>query len=268
MYIAARSKERANKAIEAIKMAAPNSRGALVYLHLDLSDLTTIKASADEFLAAEKKLHVLFNNAGVQCADGQAKTAQGYEMNLGVNCIGTFMFTKLLTQLLVSTAKSEEIGSVRVIWLSSNMDLAGFKDTGLPLDNLDYRLQDYPPLTKYGYSKAGDYLYGVEYAGRHKHDGVVSVPVNPGNLWSELYRDQAASLKFVAKYILCSPPIYGAYTELFAGLSPDINIGNSGSWGKLMGSGFEGEQALNDPQLCHLAESIRYARTGSRHQGA
>jgi len=48
-----------------MKTAHPESTGRLVYLHLDLSDLSTIKGSADEFLAAESRLDVLWLNAGV-----------------------------------------------------------------------------------------------------------------------------------------------------------------------------------------------------------
>jgi retinol dehydrogenase-12 len=64
VYVFARSEEKAIKAIEDIKRAEPASTGTLVFSHLDLSDLTRIKASAERFLAAETKLHVLFNNAG------------------------------------------------------------------------------------------------------------------------------------------------------------------------------------------------------------
>ena len=202
-----------------------------MFFKLDLNDLTAVKASATEFLSLESKLHVLVNNAGVQSANGQAKTVQGYEKNLGVNCLGTFLFTKLLTPLLVSTAKSERPGVARVVWVSSNMDLAGAKDTGVLLENLDYH-EDKPALLKYGYSKAGDYLYSVEYARRYKEHGVISVSLNPGNLWSELYRDQSSMLKFVVKHILSYPTLYGAYTELYAGVSANITLENSGCWGE------------------------------------
>jgi NAD(P)-dependent dehydrogenase (short-subunit alcohol dehydrogenase family) len=55
----------------------------LTFLPLDLANLTTIKASVEEFLSKETKLHVLFNNAGVVCPPQGSKTRQGYEMRLG-----------------------------------------------------------------------------------------------------------------------------------------------------------------------------------------
>ncbi|KAI0376624.1 putative short-chain dehydrogenase [Hypomontagnella monticulosa] len=228
VYIAARSEDKANKAIEEISQAYPSSKGGLVFLRLDLSDLTKIKASTDEFLAKEKKLDVLFNNAGVQNPLPEpSKTPQGYEYHLGVNTIGTFAFTKLLTPILVSTAKTE--GTARVVWVSSSgTEIAGDKSVGINMKNLDYH-DDKPYLIKYGYSKVGNWLHGVEFAKRYSAEGVISIPLNPGNLASDLYRDQKGLMKLITK-IITYPSINGAYTCLYAGLSPDITIERSGSW--------------------------------------
>lgn len=47
------------------------------------------------------------------------KTTQGYELALSVNCVGTFLMTKLLTPTPIATARSEPAHAVRVVWLSS-----------------------------------------------------------------------------------------------------------------------------------------------------
>ncbi|KAJ8124850.1 hypothetical protein O1611_g8790 [Lasiodiplodia mahajangana] len=65
VYVAARSEAKAKAAIEDVRALYPASKGDLAYLHLDLNDLTTIKKSADDFLAQEQRLDVLWNNAGV-----------------------------------------------------------------------------------------------------------------------------------------------------------------------------------------------------------
>lgn len=69
------------EAIKHIKEAEPGSTGALVFLHLDLGDLRSVKASAERFLAAETQPNVLFNNAGYMAFDdtNMEKTVQGYE---------------------------------------------------------------------------------------------------------------------------------------------------------------------------------------------
>jgi retinol dehydrogenase 12 len=164
-------------------------------------------------------------------ATGLSKTAQGYELHLGINNIGTFMFTELLTPILVATAKNEPPNTLRVVWVSSHAtEMFAHEPVGVPLDNLDYHI-DKPQHYKYGISKTGNYLHGIEFAKRYRTDGVISIPLNPGNLSSDLYREQTGVFKLMIK-ILTYPCVFGAYTELFAGLSPKITIAESGSWGE------------------------------------
>jgi retinol dehydrogenase 12 len=223
VYVAARSEEKARKAIADIEKAAPDSTGELVFLHLDLSDLDTVKYAARSFLAKEQKLNVLFNNAGVMVSpvEPPLKTKQDYELGLGVNCVGTFLFTKLLTPALAATAKLEPANTVRVVWLSSfGLELFAEESVGISTENLDYH-KSANHTERYGRSKVGAWALGVEYAKRHKNEGIISVPINPGNLRTELARDQGRVLKFVAG-LLVYPPMNGVCTELFAGFSPDI----------------------------------------------
>lgn len=95
VYVGARSEEKANNAISSIRNALPASTGSLVQMHIDLSDLEKVKAAARHFLAEESKLNALFNNAGVMVApvEPSPKTTQGYELALGVNCVGTFLLS-------------------------------------------------------------------------------------------------------------------------------------------------------------------------------
>ena len=196
---------------------------------MDLNDLRTIKASVDAFLAKEERLHVLFNNAGIMLSD-DAKSAQGYEQHLGINCLGTFLLTKLLTPILVATAKLEPPNTVRVIWVASvGLEILGEKNTGIDMDNLDYHRQK-PAMYKYAISKCGDWAYGVEFAKRFKAEGVVSLPLSPGNLQTELFREQGIGIRIFNHFILY-PVINGACTQLYAGLAPEITLEKSGSWG-------------------------------------
>lgn len=231
VYIAARSQERADGAIEDIKASSPNSKGHIEFLKLDLGDLSTVRSTVECFLAKENRLHVLFNNAGVQSANADT-TTQGHEIHLGVNCVGPHLLTKLLTPTLVETAKLEPAGTVRVVWVSSaSADLMGEKNMGIDMTNLDYH-EDKDFLYKYGMSKMGNLLQAFEYAKRQYAHGIISVPINPGNLQSELYRDQQSWLAKLAIKLVMYPPILGAHTELFAGFSPTASETNPGTWGK------------------------------------
>lgn len=169
VYIAARSVEKANATIETLKSKHRSSKGNLIFLKLDLNDLTTIKSSAEEFLRKEKRLDVLWNNAGVMIPPQGSKTQQGYELQLGINNVAPFLFTKLLTPILVDTAKSSPPASTRVVWVASSAIGAG-----VDMKNLDYKNHK-GAWHKYGVSKAGNILQAKAFANNHRSDGVVSV---------------------------------------------------------------------------------------------
>ena len=249
VYLACRSESKPQAAIADIKSQYPSSKGELVFLHLDLNDLTTIKPTVQTFLAKETRLDVLFNNAGVQATnnDGSVKTAQNWEIHLGVNILAPFLLTQLLTPILFSTAaeKTTPQDSVRVVWVSSmGAEAVGEKSKGISLDYLDY-WPAMSPLERYGLSKAGNWLHGVEAAKRWKDKEVISVPLNPGNLRTELYRHGGWWFRTVLDWLLLWPPVYGAYSEVFAGLSPGITARKSGEWGEFLcvRACFDGEWA-------------------------
>ncbi|KAI9676691.1 MAG: hypothetical protein M1822_008254 [Bathelium mastoideum] len=238
VYIVTGSNTGVGKEVAQI-LYSKNAKGSLVFLYLDLADLSTIKPAVERFTSQESKLHVLFNNAAVQALgnDGSTKTAQGHEMHIGVNVLGVFLFAKLLTPILVATAKTEAKDSVRVVWVSSlGAEIVGGKSYGLSLNYLNY-WPALSPLERYGISKAGSWLHGVEFAKRYQADGVVSIPCNPGHLRSDLYREGSFLFKAILSATLLHPPVNGAYTELFAGLSPELTMDNTGEyvvpWGRL-----------------------------------
>lgn len=174
VYVAARSEEKARKAIEGIQSRAPNSKGGLHFLHLDLDDLATIKASAEAFLGENDRLDVLWNNAGVMVPPQGSKTKQGYEKQLGTNNVAPFLFTKLLLPILARTASTAPKDSVRVVWVSSSSAEVSSPKGGVELNNLDYKV-DKGPWFKYGISKAGNVLHASELAKRVGSQGIISV---------------------------------------------------------------------------------------------
>ena len=111
--------------------------------------------------------------------------------------------------------------------------MIGEKSYGMSLDYLNY-WPALKPLERYGISKAGNWLHGDEFAKRYRADGVVSIPCKPGHLRSDLYRDSGILFKAVLNSLITYPPINGAYTEIFAGLSPTITIQETGDWGEFL----------------------------------
>jgi retinol dehydrogenase-12 len=248
VYIAGRNAENGSEAIKWMQQSHPESKGSLHFLQLDLNDLTTIKSSAEAFLAKSSRLDILFNNAGVMLPPKGSTTKQGYELQLGTNCVAPFLFTKLLTPLLVRTAQTSPAGSVRVIWVSSGVvDIMA----GVDMENVDYKNKNKKQVSDmelYSASKAGNVLQAIEFARRYKSDGVVSIvsplpslptfmyirinttqALNPGNLKTPLQRHFSPAQRFVSGAIL-HPPVNGAYTNLYAGLAPEAADIKEGQW--------------------------------------
>lgn len=173
VYVAARSKTKAEEVIAEVTKEHPASKGALIFLPLQLDDLTTIKASAEEFLSKENRLDVLFNNAGVMVPPHGSKTKQGYELQIGVNNLAHFLFTQFLLPVLQTTAKIAPKNTVRVIWVSSSAaDGAPFPP--VDFDNMDYK-NDEGIWSKYGRSKAMSVIHSAEFARIYKDTGIISI---------------------------------------------------------------------------------------------
>ncbi|QIX00885.1 hypothetical protein AMS68_006402 [Peltaster fructicola] len=236
VYIAGRSKAKYDTALEEIKKQHPNATGRIEFLELDLANLPSIRASADTFLAKEQRLDVLTNNAGVMAPPVGSKTAQDYELQIGTNVLGPWLFTHYLTPILKQTAASSPTGSVRVTWAASLATAAAprggvtFQDDGTPkiFGN---------PGADYAQSKAANALLAKEFSTRFADSGIVSNAWNPGNLKSELQRHQSGIEKWITAALIYDTKL-GAYTELFAGWAPEAGLPeNAGKyiipWGRL-----------------------------------
>ncbi|CRL23724.1 Short-chain dehydrogenase/reductase SDR [Penicillium camemberti] len=240
VYMASRSQAKAEAVIKTITEASTskNTSSKVKFLHLDLNDLLVVKAAAESFAQQEDKLDVLWNNAGTGAnavTIGQ-RTAQDFEPMIGMHCIATLLFTKLLLpQLRAAAAASGGSGKTRVIWTSSALAEAGSPTNGINFDLLDKGTKD--RTENYGASKAGTWILSREFARRYAKDGIISVCLNPGFLKTASFNGTPAAIMFVLNKVLLSDAIYGAYTELYAGLSPDVTLEKSGSyiipWGRI-----------------------------------
>ncbi|KAK4621822.1 hypothetical protein CLAFUW4_06739 [Fulvia fulva] len=115
VHLAGRSKANADKAIAEIRNIPSKTPGKIAFLPVELSDLRTIKPAVEAFQKVESRLDVLVNNAGVSNPPRGSTSAQGYELQMGTNCLGHYLFTQLLLPLLRSTAKQAPEASVRVV---------------------------------------------------------------------------------------------------------------------------------------------------------
>jgi NAD(P)-dependent dehydrogenase (short-subunit alcohol dehydrogenase family) len=175
VYLAARDATKLQQVADDLHARFPNSAGSVHSLALDLSDLSTIKGSAEKFLSKESKLHVLWHNAGVMIPPQGSTTKQGYELQLGTNNVGPTLLTKLLYPALKNAAADPQTpkDSVRVVWVSSGVAPRA-PTPAIQFDNMNYH-NDEGAWSKYGRSKAGNVLQAAALARRGKDDGIVSV---------------------------------------------------------------------------------------------
>lgn len=182
VYAAGRNVERCEKAAEDIRKAFPQSRGKVEVLKLDLADLSSIKASAEEFHTKEKQLHVLWNNAGVMMPAHGSKTPQGHELQMGTNCLGAYLFTQYLKPILERTAASASANTVRVAWAGSLAIDATSPSGGVRLDGTgNAKVEGNPPMN-YGASKVGNLFLAQQFGKEVEGKGIVSVVRTPSLL--------------------------------------------------------------------------------------
>jgi NAD(P)-dependent dehydrogenase (short-subunit alcohol dehydrogenase family) len=119
IYMASRSRSRAEEAIQRVIATDPSGAARLKFLHLDLGDLDIVRSAAKAFSEQESRLDVLWNNAGVGAVPVGSKTKKGIEAHMGVNVIAPLLLTQLLFPKLQAAAAISSKNSVRVIWSSS-----------------------------------------------------------------------------------------------------------------------------------------------------
>ncbi|KAF9235426.1 hypothetical protein BU15DRAFT_89589 [Melanogaster broomeanus] len=189
------------------------------YSAMDLANLNSIKAAAEEFLSQETQLNVLFNNAGVMVPPLDQLTDDGYDLQFGTNVLGHFYFTKLVLPVLLSTAKSAPDGIARVVNTSSNAHWAGAlkfetcKDGPARRRNRSFHCMGRA-------RRSGNIIFSAELKRRYGDQGIVSTSLNPGGIRTELTA-HVGSFKAVVLNSMMYDVSYGAITQLYAGTVPD-----------------------------------------------
>ncbi|GAP87967.1 putative NAD -binding protein [Rosellinia necatrix] len=237
--IAGRSDSKAEKALSDIRKSSPTSAGRLRYVSLDLADLSTIKPAVDDFVATEGRLDVLINNAGVMYPPAGSTDAQGNELQVGTNCLGPYLLYRMLLPILSKTASAgaSPAGSVRVIWAASiAVHVAAPHPQGMVLGE-DGRPSDLGPKANYAQTKVGNVFLARECAKTTPQTGVLHAAFNPGNLRTELQRHWSGLDHWFTDKVVLYTAIHGAYTELWAALTPELSVEDSGAyvfpWGRL-----------------------------------
>ncbi|KAG8217211.1 hypothetical protein J3R82DRAFT_5295 [Butyriboletus roseoflavus] len=215
VWITARDQSKGEATLKELKDTTGKDANLLV---VNLANLKSVKAAAQEFNSKETQLNVLFNNAGVMNPPIDLLTDDGYDLQFGTNVLGHFYFTKLVLPILLSTAKSAPDGIARVVNTSSNTHWFG---------GLDHEtFKDGPARRKagtwklYAQSKTGNIVFAAELTRRYGDQGIVSTSLNPGGIETGLQRHSGGAFVLFTNAML-RPVSYGAITQLYAGTVAD-----------------------------------------------
>src|SRR3712207_1229774 len=110
VHVVLAARDAAKTAAAEVRIRASHPSASLEGVPLDLGDLSSVAAAARSVLARHEHVDLLVNNAGVM-AMPQRNTADGFEVQFGVNHLGHWALTaQLLPALLRAPAarRSEE----------------------------------------------------------------------------------------------------------------------------------------------------------------
>lgn len=216
--IAARDEQKIHQAMEKIKTTS-TGKGTLEAGIVDLASLTSVKDFANKFKTGHERLDLLINNAGVMIPPA-TKTADGFELQFGVNFIGHFALTGYLLPLL------KKANGARIVTLSSG---AATLASGIDFENLKLE-KPYDEWREYATSKLADIIFTKELDRRLQTTGshILSVAAHPGVTRTDLQRHIPANdleVQF-ARFDTVMEPWQGALPTLFAATDPSVKGGD------------------------------------------
>lgn len=175
VVMAVRDQEKAARAVEEILREHPGADLELV--ELDLASQASVKQAATTILAAHDHIDILVNNAGLM-ATPERQTADGYELQFGVNHLGHWTFTALLMPAILAAP------AARVVTVTSTAHHMGHT-----VDPTNPHLAGkYSAWGAYGQSKLANYQFGLGLQKQFEEAGVAasSLIAHPGLSHSDL----------------------------------------------------------------------------------
>ena len=173
VVMAVRNQDKAAAARDRIEARYPEA--SLELVSLDLGDQASVKAAAAAIAEKHPMVDLLVNNAGLMAMPERA-TADGYEMQFGVNHLGHWTFTAGVLPSIVRAAKAGR--KPRVVTVTSVARFMGTK-----VDPANPHLHGrYQAWSSYGQAKLANYHFGIGLQRRFEAAGVdaSSLIAHPG----------------------------------------------------------------------------------------
>lgn len=190
VFLACRSEARTRPVLDEI---AATTRTQAAWLPLDLGDFGSVRGCAEAFLAQDLPLHLLINNAGL--AGERGLTPSGFEPAFGVNHMGHFLLTRLLTEHLVQSAPA------RVVTVASR---AHARVSGIDWESLQRPPKSPLCAMEYCASKLANVLFSAELNRRLAGTGVSTYSLHPGVVGSDFWRRFPAWMQPIMRRFMIS----------------------------------------------------------------
>ncbi len=209
IYLVCRNQTKGEQVIQEIKNTIGNDK--LHLLLCDLSSLSQVRKTAQDFIRLNKQLDLLVNNAGI-INTKRRLTQDNYEEMFAVNHLAHFLLTNLL---LVSMSDS-----ARIVNIASG---AHILIRGINFGDINFQ-KGFKMLKVYGHSKLANLLFSYELAKRLKNTKITVNAVDPGEVSTGLGQQNkgfSSILYWVMKPFIQSPE-KGAYTSIYVATSSKL----------------------------------------------
>jgi len=236
IILATRSEERTRPVLTDLKARYPAARTQ--WVHLDVSDLGSVRRVAQTFVATKQPIDVLVNNAGI--AGTRRLSKDGFDITYATNHIGPFLLTKLLLPRLRESPQG------RVVNVASNahlmvkeMDWSGLERRTTPKRS---------GFKDYAITKLMNVLHAKELARRLAGTRVTTYSLHPGAVASNIWRALPRPVQWIGKLFMLSNE-EGARTPLYCATAPEVATASGRYY-------YKSREAKNSP----LAEDATLAR--------
>jgi NAD(P)-dependent dehydrogenase (short-subunit alcohol dehydrogenase family) len=229
-------------------------------IRLDLASLASVREAAGQIGSAHDAIGLLINNAGVMMTPYR-RTADGFELQLGVNHLGHFALTALLLPRMLGVPGS------RIVTVASN----GHKLGRIDFEDLQSERR-YRPVAAYYQSKLANLMFSYELQRRlaAAGAGTEALAAHPGKARTDLTRHLPAWMRtgdLVIKEPFGNRAGIGALATLRAATDPAARGGEY--YGPAGPGEFRGHPRLVTPagRACDTGAQQRLWRESERLTG-
>lgn len=236
VLLACRSQAKTAAVIAEIQREVPGAK--LEYIHLDLSDLNSVRTCAEAIVARNEPIHGLINNAGM--AGTRGLTNDGFELTFATNHLGHYLFTRMLLDRI------KQAGRARIVNVASE---SHYQAKHIDWDAVRKPTRSVTGMREYAVSKLSNVLFTKALARRLAGTEVTTYALHPGVVATDVWRKVPGPVRWVMKKFMISPE-EGAVASLRCATDPEL-ASHTGRYYDVGGKEREPNRIANDVELAN-----------------